>query len=115
MTIIPDLDSNVVFDPAGEWTSHKLEDTFQLGKRLGEHLAGGEIILLDGALGAGKTVFAKGLGSGVREFKKGTSGQYENDEVKDRKEDKELPRSEPSASVRAEDVNTRAAHAEQKR
>ena len=58
---------------------------------------------------------AKGIGSGVREFKKGTSGQYENDEVKDRKEDKELPRSEPSANVRAEDVNTRAAHAEQKR
>ena len=65
MTIIPDLDSNVAFDPAGEWTSHKLEDTFQLGVRLGEHLMGGEIILLDGALGAGKTIFVKGLGSAL--------------------------------------------------
>ena len=36
---------------------------------------------------------AKGLGSGVREFRRGTSGEAEKDEVKDRKEeDKELPR-----------------------
>ena len=36
---------------------------------------------------------AKGLGSGVREFKKGTSGKGEPDEVKDEKEkkDEELP------------------------
>ena len=65
MTIIPDLDSNDAFDQTGEWTSHKLEDTFQLGVRLGQQLGGGEIILLDGALGAGKTVFVKGLGSAL--------------------------------------------------
>jgi tRNA threonylcarbamoyladenosine biosynthesis protein TsaE len=59
------LDSASEFDPAGASTSHKMEDTFLLGKSLGEHLGGGEIILLDGPLGAGKTVFVKGLGSAL--------------------------------------------------
>ena len=57
--------SSSEFDPTGERISHKPEDTFGLGKWLGEHLAGGEIILLDGALGAGKTIFVKGLGSAL--------------------------------------------------
>ncbi len=53
---------------------------------------------------------AKGLGTGVREFKRGTSGQAEKDEVKDRKEDKGLPQSEAAQSqeARAEDENARA-------
>ena len=59
------LDSASEFGPTGASTSHKMEDTFLLGKSLGEHLGGGEIILLDGALGAGKTVFVKGLGSAL--------------------------------------------------
>ncbi len=32
---------------------------------MGKHLSGGEIILLDGALGAGKTIFVKGLASAL--------------------------------------------------
>ncbi|HZH31602.1 MAG TPA: tRNA (adenosine(37)-N6)-threonylcarbamoyltransferase complex ATPase subunit type 1 TsaE [Pyrinomonadaceae bacterium] len=60
-----DSDSASGFDPTGSWTSHKLADTFLLGKWIGEHLRGGEIILLDGSLGAGKTIFAKGLGSAL--------------------------------------------------
>jgi tRNA threonylcarbamoyladenosine biosynthesis protein TsaE len=32
---------------------------------MGAHLTGGEIILLDGPLGAGKTVFAKGIASSL--------------------------------------------------
>lgn len=53
---------------------------------------------------------AKGLGTGVREFKRGTSGQAEKDEVKDRKEDKGLTQSEApqSQEARAEDGNARA-------
>jgi tRNA threonylcarbamoyladenosine biosynthesis protein TsaE len=60
-----DFDPDADFNPAGDWTSHKLADTFMLGKWIGEHLQGGEIILLDGALGAGKTIFVKGLGSAL--------------------------------------------------
>lgn len=41
------------------------EETFQLGERLGHILQGGEVICLYGELGAGKTVFAKGLGKGL--------------------------------------------------
>jgi tRNA threonylcarbamoyladenosine biosynthesis protein TsaE len=59
------LDSASEFDAPGTSASHKMEDTFQLGKSLGKHLSGGEIILLDGPLGAGKTVFVKGLGSAL--------------------------------------------------
>jgi tRNA threonylcarbamoyladenosine biosynthesis protein TsaE len=48
-------------DPVGEWTSRQESETFALGERFGARLAGGEIVLLDGSLGAGKTVFVKGL------------------------------------------------------
>jgi tRNA threonylcarbamoyladenosine biosynthesis protein TsaE len=36
-----------------------------LGVQIGSHLAGGEIILLDGPLGAGKTIFAKGIATSL--------------------------------------------------
>ncbi|HEY0077191.1 MAG TPA: tRNA (adenosine(37)-N6)-threonylcarbamoyltransferase complex ATPase subunit type 1 TsaE [Pyrinomonadaceae bacterium] len=51
--------------PAGEWVSRSVGETFELGRRLGAHLKGGEILLLDGALGAGKTVFVKGLAAAL--------------------------------------------------
>jgi tRNA threonylcarbamoyladenosine biosynthesis protein TsaE len=47
--------------PSGEWTSQGPDETFSLGRRVGEQLAGGEILLLSGPLGAGKTVFVKGI------------------------------------------------------
>lgn len=65
MTITPDFDAPADFDPVGDWTSRSPPDTFLLGKRIGERLTGGEIILLDGPLGAGKTIFVKGLGSAL--------------------------------------------------
>ncbi len=37
------------------------EETFALAEKIGESLKGGEIILLSGGLGAGKTLFTKGL------------------------------------------------------
>ena len=37
------------------------EHTFDLGKKLGEKLKGGEVVLLAGGLGAGKTLFTKGI------------------------------------------------------
>lgn len=39
--------------------------TFDLGHELGAELRGGEIILLDGGLGAGKTLFTKGIMSAL--------------------------------------------------
>ncbi|HEY9285698.1 MAG TPA: tRNA (adenosine(37)-N6)-threonylcarbamoyltransferase complex ATPase subunit type 1 TsaE [Pyrinomonadaceae bacterium] len=51
---------------AGEFTSRGAGETFALGTRFGMSLAGGETILLDGPLGAGKTVFVKGLAAGLR-------------------------------------------------
>ena len=51
--------------PVGEWTSRSPADTFALGREIGAHLAGGEVLLLGGPLGAGKTVFVKGLASAL--------------------------------------------------
>ncbi|MBR1742356.1 MAG: tRNA (adenosine(37)-N6)-threonylcarbamoyltransferase complex ATPase subunit type 1 TsaE [Lachnospiraceae bacterium] len=47
------------------WTSDSEQETFALGASLGEKCKGGEIFLLDGDLGVGKTVFSKGLGKGL--------------------------------------------------
>ncbi len=51
--------------PAGSWVSHAEAETFALGARVGAALVGGEILLLDGPLGAGKTVFVKGLATAL--------------------------------------------------
>lgn len=37
------------------------QDTFDLGEKIGESLQGGEVILLEGGLGAGKTLLTKGI------------------------------------------------------
>ena len=51
--------------PTGVWESHSAEDTFAVGVGIGECLSGGEILLLHGALGAGKTLFVKGVAAGL--------------------------------------------------
>ena len=45
--------------------SHSSAQTERLGMRLGELLHGGELILLDGQLGTGKTTFTQGLARGM--------------------------------------------------
>lgn len=57
--------SNKPHIPTGEWQTRDAAETFALGKQLGEQLSGGEILLLDGPLGAGKTVFVKGVASAL--------------------------------------------------
>lgn len=44
-----------------EYISNSVEDTFALANRIADKLIGGEVILLSGNLGAGKTTFTKGL------------------------------------------------------
>src|SRR5205807_6481243 len=51
--------------PTREVVSHSESETFEVGERLGRELRGGEIILLDGPLGAGKTMFVKGIAAGL--------------------------------------------------
>jgi len=45
----------------GEFQTSNAAETFALGKQIGAQLRGGEVLLLNGPLGAGKTVFVKGL------------------------------------------------------
>ena len=51
--------------PAKEIESFSREDTFALGRKLGETAKQGEIYALSGDLGTGKTVFAKGFAAGL--------------------------------------------------
>ena len=53
----------------GEFVSTTERETFDLGASIGAALTGGELILLNGPLGAGKTVLVKGIahGLGLRE------------------------------------------------
>ncbi|MDD5120603.1 MAG: tRNA (adenosine(37)-N6)-threonylcarbamoyltransferase complex ATPase subunit type 1 TsaE [Candidatus Omnitrophica bacterium] len=45
--------------------SRSVNQSLAIGKILAQNLCGGEIILLSGPLGAGKTVFAKGIAQGL--------------------------------------------------
>ncbi len=49
------------------WTaiSRSPEDTRRLGHRIGKRLRGGEVLALRGDLGAGKTVFVRGVAEGL--------------------------------------------------
>ncbi|HEU5460587.1 MAG TPA: tRNA (adenosine(37)-N6)-threonylcarbamoyltransferase complex ATPase subunit type 1 TsaE [Pyrinomonadaceae bacterium] len=51
--------------PTGEFTSSSPEETFNYGHQVGARLEGGEILLLSGPLGAGKTIFVKGICSAI--------------------------------------------------
>ncbi|MBQ1311257.1 MAG: tRNA (adenosine(37)-N6)-threonylcarbamoyltransferase complex ATPase subunit type 1 TsaE [Blautia sp.] len=45
--------------------SDSREETFAIGKEIGEKAAPGQIITLDGDLGVGKTVFTQGVAAGL--------------------------------------------------
>ena len=47
--------------PTGAFVSRNEQETFELGCEIGKQLSGGEIILLSGPLGAGKTLLVKGM------------------------------------------------------
>lgn len=49
----------------GEYLSTSPDETFRLGEKVGDSLAAGDILLLYGGLGAGKTLLTKGIMSGL--------------------------------------------------
>ena len=56
--------------PAGGESSHTVfslseEETLELGRATARGLSGGELVLLEGDLGLGKTVFARGIAVGL--------------------------------------------------
>ncbi len=57
---------------------------------------------------------ARGLGSGVREFRKGSRGDYEVEEEKKDEKNEELAASKDEPETRTEDVTARADRTEQK-
>ena len=48
-----------------EYDTNSAQETFALGKRMGEAASAGELYALYGDLGVGKTVFAQGFGAGL--------------------------------------------------
>jgi tRNA threonylcarbamoyladenosine biosynthesis protein TsaE len=50
---------------AGTATCERVDDTAALGSRLGEQLRAGDVVVLSGPLGAGKTVLAKGIAAAL--------------------------------------------------
>ncbi|HKI40204.1 MAG TPA: tRNA (adenosine(37)-N6)-threonylcarbamoyltransferase complex ATPase subunit type 1 TsaE [Mycobacterium sp.] len=49
----------------GTATLERVEDTLELGSRLGGQLRAGDVVVLSGPLGAGKTVLAKGIAAAM--------------------------------------------------
>jgi len=48
-----------------EFTSSSVQDTINLGRKIGELLKSGDVVALDGDLGAGKTVITRGICEGM--------------------------------------------------
>ena len=61
--------------------SEKAEDTLKFAKSFAATLRGGDVVLLNGEMGAGKTVFAKGvaLGLGIEDVVLSPTYSYMND------------------------------------
>jgi tRNA threonylcarbamoyladenosine biosynthesis protein TsaE len=51
--------------PTGQFITRSAEETFDLAYRIGEAVNEPAVFLLQGDLGVGKTVFAKGIGAGL--------------------------------------------------
>ncbi|WP_018663934.1 tRNA (adenosine(37)-N6)-threonylcarbamoyltransferase complex ATPase subunit type 1 TsaE [Heyndrickxia acidiproducens] len=47
------------------WISGSPEETFTFAAKMAEHLKPGDVLLLEGDLGAGKTTFTKGIAKGL--------------------------------------------------
>ncbi len=47
------------------WSSRSAEETTRLGRAIGAACIGGEVVLLEGELGAGKTTLTRGIAEGL--------------------------------------------------
>jgi tRNA threonylcarbamoyladenosine biosynthesis protein TsaE len=61
-----------------EYVTNSERETFLLAKKLSQEFEGDEVVFLEGELGTGKTVFAKGLaaGLGLKDFHQVCSPSY---------------------------------------
>ncbi len=48
-----------------ELESHSAQETYEIGRQLGEQAQAGEVFCLSGDLGTGKTIFTKGFAAGL--------------------------------------------------
>lgn len=64
-----------------KYLSDSAEETIKIGKSFAEKLKKGTVVLLDGEMGAGKTVFVKGmaLGLGIKSLVTSPTYAYMND------------------------------------
>lgn len=58
------------------YLSHSTEDTIGFAEKYAASLEAGDVVLLDGEMGAGKTVFAKGVAKGLGITDEVTSPTY---------------------------------------
>ena len=54
------------FPHEGTHIAATAEETYALGENLGAALEAGDLVILDGPLGAGKTAFTQGIASGMQ-------------------------------------------------
>ncbi|BAX99181.1 hypothetical protein MSTE_03883 [Mycobacteroides stephanolepidis] len=54
-----------MIDDSGRIALPTLQDTLDFGARIGRDLAAGDVVVLDGPLGAGKTALTKGIALGM--------------------------------------------------
>ena len=59
-----------------DYISHSLEQTRRLGWRLGQHAQSGDLFLLSGTFGAGKTALTQGLAAGLGVAERVTSPSF---------------------------------------
>ena len=59
------MSSHRFSDGSEEWTSRSEAETRRIGCALGQKLAPGDLVLLFGDLGSGKTAFVRGLAEGL--------------------------------------------------
>lgn len=54
-----------MIDESGSVALPTAQDTLEFGKRIGQGLAAGDVVVLSGPLGAGKTALTKGIAQGM--------------------------------------------------